>query len=177
MPLTQTSGFLSRAQFPAWLGRNSTRTKHKRYLSELSLALSAHLRLSPTQLRKGRALDLIYRKCVAALGSDAGSATESASRGHDTLASFGLTRDLLVDNLQSLRLKGEANEFDKVPAGVKSALTRLATKANPAKGRSRKAAGSDDSAEDIDMTQLLKKPRSVAKAKAKARARAKTKAK
>ncbi|CBZ54546.1 putative replication factor c subunit [Neospora caninum Liverpool] len=109
----KAQGFLGRVQFPSWLGRNSTQTKHKRLLTELLLVLLNQLQCCSTSsgLKLSGYLDALYRKCVGPLvrlsKADPKMAVEAAMQA---MAEYSFTRGMVVDNLNSLRLKNQERQ-------------------------------------------------------------------
>ncbi|ESS30893.1 ATPase, AAA family protein [Toxoplasma gondii VEG] len=156
----KAQGFLGRVQFPSWLGRNSTQTKHKRLLTELLLVLLNQLQCCSTSsgLKLSGYLDALYRKCVGPLvrlsKADPKIAVEAAMQA---MAEYSLTRGMVVDNLNSLRLKNQERLYDSIETRVKSSFTRMcnaAAKASSAfivearKGRNAKAAAAEEERQD-----------------------------
>ncbi|PFH35773.1 ATPase, AAA family protein [Besnoitia besnoiti] len=135
----KAQGCLGRVQFPSWLGRNSTQTKHKRLLTELLLVLLNRLQCCSTSsgLKLSGYLDALYRKCVGPLASagkeDPKLAVEAAMRA---MAEYSLTRVMVVENLNSLRLKSQERLYDAVETRVKSSFTRMCNAAAKASSAS-----------------------------------------
>nr|CEL69260.1 TPA: replication factor c subunit, putative [Neospora caninum Liverpool] len=156
----KAQGFLGRVQFPSWLGRNSTQTKHKRLLTELLLVLLNQLQCCSTSsgLKLSGYLDALYRKCVGPLvrlsKADPKMAVEAAMQA---MAEYSFTRGMVVDNLNSLRLKNQERLYDSIETRVKSSFTRMcnaAAKASSAfivearKSRKSQAATVDEERQD-----------------------------
>lgn len=142
----RVGGFVGRVQFPSWLGRNSTQTKHKRLLTELLILFLNDSRrcTNSTGLKMSGYLDAIYRKCVAPLlDSGGGQAKGAGGRGGKSqncdrsskeemidralriMDDYNVSRNMLIENLQCLRLKSETRLYDLLDTRLKTAFTRM----------------------------------------------------
>lgn len=160
VPACQASGFLARPEFPKWLGKNSTTNKNKRLLTETHMALAATTSTNQHALRTSGYLDLLYEKVISVLKDEEGIRTCV-----EMLNELGLTKDQLVENIGSLRLKRQARLYDLLSPGIKRIFTTtfnssgtvrnttiLIGKRKPAlnaKGPSRELEGSGDEAEGL----------------------------
>ncbi|PHJ20163.1 aaa family [Cystoisospora suis] len=140
----RVGGFVGRVQFPSWLGRNSTQTKHKRLLTELLILFLNDSRrcTNSTGLKMSGYLDAVYRKCVAPLltseggqgkgagggksqNGDRSSKEEMIDRALKIMDDYNVSRSMLIENLQCLRLKSETRLYDLVDTRLKTAFTRM----------------------------------------------------
>ncbi|XP_055389095.1 replication factor C subunit 1-like [Condylostylus longicornis] len=135
VPACQAAGFIARPEFPKWLGRNSTTTKNRRLLNELQLYLAPSTTTTPVQMRTSGYLDLLYEKILAPLNdSKAQDPKEQAQECMKLIDACGLTRDQVVENLGSLRLKRQKfikivcfriRFYDLIDSSLKRSLTTL----------------------------------------------------
>ena len=130
------SGFAPFQIFPQWLGKNSKRLKHKRYIDDLA----SKIRTSNGAFRLDYA-DAIQGILLGGLKTDT-SLKPDIKGVIGTMDSLGLSRDDLMDCLQEV-------VFDKVdiPTKVKTAFTREYNKIHPDKkvsGGSKKVAKEED---------------------------------
>jgi replication factor C subunit 1 len=104
--------------FPQWLGKNSKRLKHRRYMDDLSSKVNC----SNADFRLDYA-DAVYQILLAPLIDNAASNIKNAIKTMDTLR---LTRDDLVDKLQEVLI----NPIE-IPTKTKTAFTREYNKTHP----------------------------------------------
>lgn len=152
-PAYQCKGYLGRANFPSWFGRNSAQTKSKRLLNELQLRLNTACSSSicaPTTLKTSGYIDALSRHLVEPLrAADGGGdvAKECAQTTIRRLEEYSLEREHLVEHIPRFTLKAESRPYEALKPAVKSAFTRTYTAvkqkqrapggANKGKGRSR----------------------------------------
>ncbi|EKX73365.1 replication factor RFC1 C terminal domain containing protein [Theileria equi strain WA] len=107
-----------RLAFPQWLGKNSTTTKNRRIMSELGMNLASISTVNGSNLVVDGYLDLIYKAVMSHLADD------NVEQAADAITSYGLTRELVVEGITSLRLKSQDDLYGKVESKVKAKLTR-----------------------------------------------------
>jgi replication factor C subunit 1 len=104
--------------FPQWLGKNSKRLKHRRYMDDLSSKVNC----SNADFRLDYA-DAVYQILLAPLIDSGASNIKNTIKTMDTLR---LTRDDLVDKLQEVLI----NPIE-IPTKTKTAFTREYNKTHP----------------------------------------------
>uniref|UniRef100_A0A3B0MZE1 Replication factor C subunit 1 n=1 Tax=Theileria annulata TaxID=5874 RepID=A0A3B0MZE1_THEAN len=105
--------------FPQWLGKFSTTNKNKRLLGDISRNLCRKTSLYGYNLVTDGYLNILYQIMMKKLiDADLVECVEYMNE-------MGITRDMLVEHISSLRLKNEENLYVKVPTPVKTKLTRL----------------------------------------------------
>ncbi|EDO07774.1 Replication factor RFC1 C terminal domain family protein [Babesia bovis T2Bo] len=107
-----------RLMFPQYLGRFSTTSKNKRFLSDIGKHMGHRSLIRSYPLVIDGYLDLLYMKIMGELSKGDVDATAEMIEG------FGLNKELAVDALVSLRLKSLENFYDKIDTRKKTALTR-----------------------------------------------------
>ncbi|KAF5153159.1 Replication factor RFC1 C terminal domain protein [Theileria parva strain Muguga] len=110
-----------RLSFPQWLGKFSTTNKNKRLLKEISTNLCNKTSLYGYNLIIDGFLNILYQTTMKKLMM--GSLEDCV----EYMKRMGITKDMLVDNIASLRLKNEENLYAKVPTSIKTKLTKLFT--------------------------------------------------
>ncbi|CDR96480.1 Replication factor C subunit 1 [Babesia bigemina] len=107
-----------RLMFPQFLGRFSTTTKNRNFLSEIGKHLGPRSLVRSHPLVTEGYLNIIYTRIMKELATGDIDATAAL------IESYGLNRDLVVDALCSLRLKSQENLYEKVETRKKTALTK-----------------------------------------------------
>ncbi|GFE52867.1 replication factor C subunit [Babesia ovis] len=107
-----------RLMFPQFLGRFSTTSKNKRFLSEIGKHLGHRSLIRSSALVMDGYLDILYTKIMTELAKGDIDATVAI------IESCGLNRELAVDALSSLRLKSQDNLYEKIETRKKTALTK-----------------------------------------------------
>ncbi|KAK1444900.1 chromosome transmission fidelity factor 18 [Babesia gibsoni] len=138
-----------RLMFPQFLGRYSTTSKNRRFLSEIGKNLGSISHIRSSALVTDGYLNVVYSKIMGELMKGDIEATAAM------VEECGLNRELVVDALGSLRLKSQENLYEKIETRKKTALTKrlneLSVKAMPIK-RKREAFSrifvEDESAEE-----------------------------
>jgi len=178
IPSYQCSKFLSRADFPQYMGKISTRNKNRRYLKELNLAFNdVKLNLTNLQLRNYGYLEILYQKAVQPMAQNK-TPEECLSK----LNEIGLTRALLVDNLVPIRLKSQEQLYESIDSKVRASLTRLENASKKefitaSKTVHGTGTGGDDSDDTLNIKPVTAKAKGKGKGKGKAKARGKGKGK
>eukprot|EP01056_Protomagalhaensia_sp_Gyna25_P000497 Protomagalhaensia_sp_Gyna_25__496@NODE_1235_length_2039_cov_20_101000_g986_i0_p1_GENE_NODE_1235_length_2039_cov_20_101000_g986_i0NODE_1235_length_2039_cov_20_101000_g986_i0_p1_ORF_typecomplete_len652_score134_88RFC1/PF08519_12/1e02RFC1/PF08519_12/1_9e30AAA/PF00004_29/1_4e12AAA/PF00004_29/3e03Rad17/PF03215_15/2_5e12BRCT/PF00533_26/3_7e07AAA_5/PF07728_14/7_2e07RuvB_N/PF05496_12/6_1e07NACHT/PF05729_12/4_2e03NACHT/PF05729_12/8_5e05AAA_2/PF07724_14/0_00018AAA_22/PF13401_6/0_0015AAA_16/PF13191_6/0_000 len=121
LPTKKVRGSLWRVDFPKFLGRISSTNKHKRQFGELAAKTG----------RAGRRLitdgyyEALGDELMEVLGDQNLDVPERIEEFFDDLGSYGLTRDLVLENLMETRYtRNTPTPYDKVDTKVKTALTR-----------------------------------------------------
>ncbi|GBE59461.1 replication factor C subunit [Babesia ovata] len=107
-----------RLMFPQFLGRFSTTSKNRNFLSEIGKHLGTRSLVRSHPLVTEGYLNIMYIRIMKELAEGDIEATAAL------IESYGLNRDLVVDALCSLRLKSQENLYDKVETRKKTALTK-----------------------------------------------------
>jgi replication factor C subunit 1 len=135
------SGFAPFQIFPQWLGKNSKRLKHKRYVDDLASKMST----SNGAFRLDYA-DAIQGILLGGLKTDT-SLKPDIKGVIQAIDGLGLTRDELMDNLMEFMF-----EKLEIPTKVKTAFTREYNKMHPDKkvsgGYKKVAKNSDEESEE-----------------------------
>ncbi|TMW67474.1 hypothetical protein Poli38472_011094 [Pythium oligandrum] len=186
------TGFIGNAEFSRWLGKNSTASKSKRLLSELSVRMRAHASGSREVIR----MDYVpFMKEILLTKLLAGE--EHINDVIDLLDSCEISREDLTESMESFKLPGiKRHTYSELDTKAKTAFTRLYNKASHKsqgvverelqattvkKGRGRAAAAVEEDGlpppsdaeseaedgDDVDVSKFQKKPRGRAPAKAK----------
>lgn len=187
-----SAGFIGHPEFSRWLGKNSTASKSKRLLSELSVRMRAHASGSREVIR----MDYIpFMKEILLTKLLAGD--EHVQEVIDLLDSCEISREDLTESMESFKLPGiKRHSYSELDTKAKTAFTRLYNKASHKsqgvverelaattikKGRGRAAAVTEDDQgglpppsdaesepegadDDVDVTKFQKKPRGRAAA-------------
>ncbi|UKJ88739.2 hypothetical protein MACJ_001984 [Theileria orientalis] len=112
------SGLTERLSFPQWLGKQSTTTKNRRILSEISMNLSYKTTLYGYNLLMDGYLELIYQNVMKHL------LKENVDDCVDYINELGITREMVVDGIANLRFKNQENIYAKVSTKTKTQLTK-----------------------------------------------------
>ncbi|KAK1932739.1 hypothetical protein X943_000593 [Babesia divergens] len=107
-----------RLMFPQFLGRFSTTSKNRRFLSEIGKHLGPRSLVRSSALVTDGYLNLVYTKIMGELIKGDIEATAQM------VEACGMNRELVVDALSSLRLKSQENLYEKVETRKKTALTK-----------------------------------------------------
>uniref|UniRef100_A0A7S2SF18 Replication factor C subunit 1 n=1 Tax=Mucochytrium quahogii TaxID=96639 RepID=A0A7S2SF18_9STRA len=112
-------GFIGFPGFPEWLGKNSSRGKKSRLLSETA----AHMRMKTNMNTRTLRLDYLCllrdHLVKPLLTGDKGNVIRTI----DSMDSYGLDRDDVFETMQELQLSGP-NMFDRIDSKTKAAFTR-----------------------------------------------------
>ncbi|KAF7456821.1 ATPase, AAA family protein [Cryptosporidium felis] len=125
--LTHNS-FIAKPEFPKWLGKNSTKNKNKRFLSELMAVITVGTKgncPSSKELRLSGYLDLIYFRATAPLLDNNMDTKDAIQASISVLDEYCLSRNHITEHITSLMLKNQVKAYDKVDSKVKSAMTRV----------------------------------------------------
>ncbi|KAL7066728.1 putative replication factor C subunit protein [Cryptosporidium serpentis] len=120
--------FLARPEFPKWLGKNSTRNKNRRLLSELLAYLTVGTKgtcPSSQGMKLNGYLDCLYHKAIIPLLNKNGDFKDNIEKSLDIMIKYGLNRDHFTEHITSLMLKQQDKLYDKVDSKTKSAMTRV----------------------------------------------------
>ncbi|BAM41002.1 uncharacterized protein TOT_030000263 [Theileria orientalis strain Shintoku] len=112
------SGLTERLSFPQWLGKQSTTTKNRRILSEISMNLSYKTTLYGSNLLMDGYLELIYQNVMKHL------VKENVDECVDYINEVGITREMVVDGIANLRFKNQENIYAKISTKTKTQLTK-----------------------------------------------------
>ncbi|CAD2085490.1 replication factor C subunit 1, putative [Plasmodium vinckei lentum] len=107
-----------RINFPSAFGKISTFNKNKRLLNELCFNLSYKLNVYPKYMITSGFLNYIYYKIVVPLQKN--NITESVQ----LMEEYNITKEMVTENIPSLRLPSQENLYDKLDSKVKAAFTR-----------------------------------------------------
>lgn len=177
-------GLSDRIDFPQWFGKNSSRTKFKRYLSVLGHHMRAQTSVDRADLRMNY-LPCLRKHLVHPLGSGA----DGAEKVIAMMDQYNLTRDDWDEINELCQLKGQKDPTALLDSKAKAAFTRAYNKgthvmpyAEEQKLKKKKASASaksgdadvdglmDDGDDDEDdVSQFSKKKKASGKAKAKAK--------
>eukprot|EP01057_Protomagalhaensia_wolfi_P002081 Protomagalhaensia_wolfi_Nauph_80__2080@NODE_2330_length_1125_cov_17_283610_g1825_i0_p1_GENE_NODE_2330_length_1125_cov_17_283610_g1825_i0NODE_2330_length_1125_cov_17_283610_g1825_i0_p1_ORF_typecomplete_len364_score80_31RFC1/PF08519_12/2_8e30AAA_assoc_2/PF16193_5/0_0039_NODE_2330_length_1125_cov_17_283610_g1825_i0421094 len=121
LPTKKVRGSLWRVDFPKFLGRISSTNKHKRQFGELAAKTG----------RAGRRLvadgyyEALGDELMEVLGDHNLDIPERIEAFFEDLGTYGLTRDLVLENLMETRYtRNTPTPYDKIETKVKTALTR-----------------------------------------------------
>uniref|UniRef100_H3GWA8 Replication factor C subunit 1 n=1 Tax=Phytophthora ramorum TaxID=164328 RepID=H3GWA8_PHYRM len=191
-----SAGFIGHPEFSKWLGKNSSASKSKRLLSELSVRMRSHASGSREVIR----LDYVpYMKEI--LLKKLLSGEENIHEVIELLDECEITREDLTESMESFKFPGvKRHSYSELDSKAKTAFTRMYNKASHKsqavvesvlgattikKGRGKAATSkaddnglppaSDaesepDDEEELDVSKFQKKPRGGAKRKAPAAA-------
>ncbi|RLN51836.1 hypothetical protein BBJ29_002424 [Phytophthora kernoviae] len=194
-----SAGFIGHPEFSKWLGKNSSASKSKRLLSELSVRMRAHASGSREVIR----LDYVpYMKEILLKKLLAGE--ENINEVIELLDECEITREDLTESMESFKFPGvKRHSYSELDSKAKSGFTRLYNKSSHKsqavvesvlasstvnKGRGKAAAVKDENSDlappsdaesepdeenDMDVSKFQKKPRGGAKRKAPAAGKAK----
>ncbi|KAG7395614.1 replication factor C subunit 1 [Phytophthora boehmeriae] len=193
-----SAGFIGHPEFSKWLGKNSSASKSKRLLSELSVRMRAHASGSREVIR----LDYVpYMKEILLKKLLAGE--ENINEVIELLDECEITREDLTESMESFKFPGiKRHSYAELDSKAKSGFTRLYNKASHKsqavvesvlgsttikKGRGKAAVKDEnnglappsdaesepDDEDDMDVSKFQKKPRGGTKRKAPAAAKAK----
>ncbi|KAG3190000.1 hypothetical protein PC128_g11539 [Phytophthora cactorum] len=190
-----SAGFIGHPEFSKWLGKNSSASKSKRLLSELSVRMRSHASGSREVIR----LDYVpYMKEI--LLKKLLSGEDNIHEVIELLDECEISREDLTESMESFKFPGvKRHSYSELDTKAKTAFTRMYNKASHKsqavveavlgstiikKGRGKAAATKDDESglpptsdaesepeeEDVDVSKFQKKPRGGAKRKAPAAA-------
>lgn len=108
-------------EFTTWLGRNSSRNKKVRLLSELCHHMNYKISSGTMEMRMSY-LPLIRDRFLLLLTSDEPSAVEDAIALMDE---YGLDRDDIFEKLDEFNMDPKADTFQKIDSKKKASFTRL----------------------------------------------------
>ncbi|KAG1706715.1 hypothetical protein DVH05_027569 [Phytophthora capsici] len=194
-----SAGFIGHPEFSKWLGKNSSASKSKRLLSELSVRMRSHASGSREVIR----LDYVpYMKEI--LLKKLLSGDDNISEVIELLDECEITREDLTESMESFKFPGiKRHSYSELDTKAKTAFTRMYNKASHKsqavvesvlgsttikKGRGKAAVKDEDNGlppasdaesepddeEDLDVSKFQKKARGGAKRKAPAPAAKKT---
>ncbi|ETI51294.1 hypothetical protein F441_05288 [Phytophthora nicotianae CJ01A1] len=187
-----SAGFIGHPEFSKWLGKNSSASKSKRLLSELSVRMRSHASGSREVIR----LDYVpYMKEI--LLKKLLSGEDNIHEVIELLDKCEITREDLTESMESFKFPGvKRHSYSELDTKAKTAFTRMYNKASHKsqavvesvlgsttikKGRGKAAATKDDDGglpppsdaesepeeeEDLDVSKFQKKSRGGAKRKA-----------
>ncbi|KAG6614240.1 Replication factor C subunit 1 [Phytophthora cinnamomi] len=186
-----SAGFIGHPEFSKWLGKNSSASKSKRLLSELSVRMRSHASGSREVIR----LDYVpYMKEI--LLKKLLSGEENIEEVIELLDECEITREDLTESMESFKFPGvKRHSYSELDTKAKTAFTRMYNKASHKsqavvesvlgsttikKGRGKAAAAKDEDdglpppsdaeseheEEDLDVSKFQKKARGGAKRKA-----------
>ncbi|UKK01127.2 hypothetical protein MACK_001940 [Theileria orientalis] len=112
------SGLTERLSFPQWLGKQSTTTKNRRILSEISMNLSYKTTLYGYNLLMDGYLELIYQNVMKHL------LKENVDDCVEYINELGITREMVVEGIANLRFKNQENIYAKISTKIKTQLTK-----------------------------------------------------
>lgn len=123
--LHMRTAYLSRGNigfpgFPEWLGKNSSRGKKKRLLTETAMHMRQRTMINSQTLRLDY-LDTLRDHIVRPLR--AGN-VEDIDSSIETMVNYGLSRDDVFETMQEVRLENADQQLFNIPTNVKSAFTR-----------------------------------------------------
>ncbi|KAL3672517.1 hypothetical protein V7S43_001817 [Phytophthora oleae] len=190
-----SAGFIGHPEFSKWLGKNSSASKSKRLLSELSVRMRAHASGSREVIR----LDYVpYMKEI--LLKKLLSGDDNINEVIELLDECEITREDLTESMESFKFPGiKRHSYSELDTKAKTAFTRMYNKASHKsqavvesvlgsttikKGRGKAAVKDEDNGlpspsdaesepdqdEDLDVSKFQKKSRGGAKRKAPAAA-------
>ncbi|KAE8877207.1 hypothetical protein PF005_g6599 [Phytophthora fragariae] len=189
-----SSGFIGHPEFSKWLGKNSSASKSKRLLSELSVRMRSHASGSREVIR----LDYVpYMKEI--LLKKLLSGEDNIQKVIELLDECEITRDDLTESMESFKFSGvKRHSYSELDTKSKTAFTRMYNKASHKsqavvesvlgsttikKGRGKTAVKDEDDGlpppsdaesegedQDVDVSKFQKKARGGAKRKAPAAA-------
>ncbi|KAK1940127.1 Replication factor C subunit 1 [Phytophthora citrophthora] len=194
-----SAGFIGHPEFSKWLGKNSSASKSKRLLSELSVRMRSHASGSREVIR----LDYVpYMKEI--LLKKLLSGDDNIDEVIELLDECEITREDLTESMESFKFPGiKRHSYSELDTKAKTAFTRTYNKASHKsqavvesvlgsttikKGRGKAAVKGDDDGlpppsdaesepddeEDLDVSKFQKKARGGAKRKAPAATAKKT---
>ncbi|EEY68800.1 replication factor C subunit, putative [Phytophthora infestans T30-4] len=186
-----SAGFIGHPEFSKWLGKNSSASKSKRLLSELSVRMRAHASGSREVIR----LDYVpYMKEI--LLKKLLSGEDNIHEVIELLDECEISREDLTESMESFKFPGvKRHSYSELDTKAKTAFTRMYNKASHKsqavveavlgsttikKARGKTAVAKDDGSglpppsdaesepeeEDVDVSKFQKKPRGGAKRKA-----------
>ncbi|XP_057310081.1 replication factor C subunit 1-like [Hydractinia symbiolongicarpus] len=128
LPSMKMSGHLGqRIEFPQWLGKNSSRTKHDRILQELKTHMALSCNCMKTDINMDYISTLKNRLKQPLLEKDA-DANAAAKEVIDLMDQYNLTREDWDSVMEIGKWGKESDDTAKIPTKVKSAFTRLYNK-------------------------------------------------
>ncbi|KAG3109906.1 hypothetical protein PI124_g10917 [Phytophthora idaei] len=190
-----SAGFIGHPEFSKWLGKNSSASKSKRLLSELSVRMRSHASGSREVIRLDYVpymKEILLKKLL--LGED------NIHEVIELLDECEISREDLTESMESFKFPGvKRHSYSELDTKAKTAFTRMYNKVSHKsqavveavlgstiikKGRGKAAATKDDESglpppsdaesepeeEDVDVSKFQKKPRGGAKRKAPAAA-------
>ncbi|XP_053992345.1 uncharacterized protein LOC128883723 isoform X2 [Hylaeus volcanicus] len=132
LPACLTSGFVGRTEFPKWLGKNSSKSKNRRLLSEISLYIGLKASISLIQMRVSGYLDLVYERILEPLQTSTdGFVKDAATRTLERMNAYGLTKQHVFENISALRLRNQPDLYSGLPSSTKRVLTQLCKSMSP----------------------------------------------
>ncbi|CAH1183179.1 unnamed protein product [Phaedon cochleariae] len=137
----------ARINFPGWLGKNSSATKHKRMLGELHI----HARISTSGSKMAMKLDYLVPLRNAIIMPLKKYGTDGVQQALAVMKAYNLLREDLTNLVELCQWKDAKNPFNDIDAKVKSAFTRAYNKEAPllpfssAAGVSKKKSSTEES--------------------------------
>ncbi|CAH0479979.1 unnamed protein product [Peronospora belbahrii] len=169
-----SAGFIGHPEFSKWLGKNSSASKSKRLLSELSVRMRSHASGSREVIR----LDYVpYMKEILLIKLLSGE--DNIHEVIGLLDECEITREDLTESMESFKFPGvKRHSYSELDSKAKTAFTRMYNKTShtsQAVMRRMVSMPSDvesepDEEEDLDVSKFQKKPRGAVKRKAPAAA-------
>jgi len=129
----ESGGFLPGfPEFSSWLGKNSSRGRKARLLSELSHHMNYKISADSTDLRLGylpalrhKFSDLLLKKAARTGGGEGDSHDgPRVTEAIELMDEYGLDRDDLFENIDEFTLQAKAQKFSSLDSKTKSAFTR-----------------------------------------------------
>ena len=118
-PSFACNNFLGFPEFPAWLGKNSTRQKNVRLLRELRLLLLGGTSAGASELIRSGYSDVLYSRLVTPLS------TGDIATTVGLLNDLEIPKDVLTEHLSELRvLPNQPDKYKEVDPKTKAAFTR-----------------------------------------------------
>jgi replication factor C subunit 1 len=118
----ETGGMLGGfPEFTTWLGRNSSRNKKVRLLSELSHHMNYKISSGTMEMRMSY-LPLLHDRFLSLLSSDEPNNVQEAI---ELMDEYGLDRDDIFEKLDEFNMDPKADSFQKIDSKKKAAFTRL----------------------------------------------------
>ncbi|GAW79417.1 replication factor C subunit 1 [Plasmodium gonderi] len=120
MRIKMLKSFMSgRINFPSAFGKISTFNKNKRLLNELCFNISYKLNVCPKHMITSGFLNYIYSKIIEPL------ATNNIPKAIQMMEDYNITKEMITENIPSLRLPTQENLYDKLDSKTKASFTRL----------------------------------------------------
>lgn len=107
-----------RINFPSAFGKISTFNKNKRLLNELCFNLSYKLNVYPKYMITSGFLNYIYYKIIVLLQKN------NINDSIQLMEQYNITKEMLIENIPSLRLPTQENLYDKLDSKTKASFTR-----------------------------------------------------